>query len=102
MLGARVVVADLTGLNANVFYELGIRHAARKPVVLISETEPLPFDTGQLRTVMFHSDDLQSGDECRSEVARQIAAALEGRFYSPVTTALDLSAAATGTTTDRT
>jgi hypothetical protein len=30
---AKVLLADLSGKNANVFYELGLAHAARKPVV---------------------------------------------------------------------
>ncbi len=35
---AKVVLAELTSKNANVFYELGLAHAIGKPVVLISET----------------------------------------------------------------
>jgi hypothetical protein len=33
---ARVLVAELTGRNPNVLYELGLAHALRKPVVLVS------------------------------------------------------------------
>jgi hypothetical protein len=33
---AKLLLADLTGKNANVFYELGLSHAARKPVVFTS------------------------------------------------------------------
>lgn len=48
VLEAQAVVADLTEHNPNVFYELGIRHTARKPTVLIAEEgERLPFDVGQ-------------------------------------------------------
>jgi hypothetical protein len=36
---ADVVVADCTGRNPNVFYELGIAHALEKPVVLITQDE---------------------------------------------------------------
>ena len=40
-----LVIADLTGSNANVFYELSIRHGFRKPVVQIIDAEQaIPFD----------------------------------------------------------
>ncbi len=44
-------VADLTGANANVFYELGLRHAMRPctTVLVSAETGRLPFDVGLLR-----------------------------------------------------
>lgn len=48
-------VADLTGANANVFYELGLRHGIRpSTTVLVSgETGRLPFDVGPLRTLPY-------------------------------------------------
>ena len=40
-----LVIADLTGQNPNVFYELAIRHAIRKPLVqIIKDGEQIPFD----------------------------------------------------------
>jgi len=35
---ATLLVGELTGKNANVFYELGLGHAIGKPIILISET----------------------------------------------------------------
>src|SRR5713101_1049786 len=35
---ARCVVADLTGRNPNVFYELGLAHAIGKPTLLLSQS----------------------------------------------------------------
>lgn len=48
------VIADLTDLNPNVFYELGVRHALRNKTILIAleGTEP-PFDVGDLRIVWY-------------------------------------------------
>lgn len=52
-----LVIADLTGRNANVYYELGILHAARKPFVqVIREGEEIPFDTKDLRTIKIGTD----------------------------------------------
>ncbi len=48
-------VADLTGANANVFYELGLRHGVRPSttVMLSAEAGRLPFDVAPLRTVPY-------------------------------------------------
>lgn len=51
---AKVLLAELTGKNANVFYELGLSHARRKPVVLIAGSlEDVPFDLRHLRIVTY-------------------------------------------------
>src|SRR4051812_10120416 len=40
-----VMIADVTGNNANVFYEIGLRQALLKPYVLMAEKgHRLPFD----------------------------------------------------------
>lgn len=68
-----LVIADLTGLNANVFYELAIRHMVRKPVVqIIQKGEALPFDITQSRTIFLDHTDLDSAEACREEMIRQI------------------------------
>lgn len=55
-----LVIADLSGRNPNVLYELGIRHAARKPVIqLASDSNDLPFDIASVRTIIV---DLQNID----------------------------------------
>jgi len=47
-----VLLADLTGKNPNVFYELGLAHALAKPVILIAETlDDIPFDLRALRVI---------------------------------------------------
>ena len=47
---ADVIIADLTGLNPNVFYELGLAHAMNKKVVIITQDiSELPFDIKSYR-----------------------------------------------------
>ena len=48
-------VADLTTANANVFYELGLRHAVRpwSTVLIFADGERLPFDVGLLRALAY-------------------------------------------------
>ena len=48
------MVADLTGRNPNVFYELGLAHAAMKPVVFTAANiEDVPFDLRHLRVILY-------------------------------------------------
>lgn len=42
---AELVIADLTDQNANVFYELGVRHTLNTPTILITQNiKEVPFD----------------------------------------------------------
>lgn len=51
---SKVLLADLTDKNANVFYELGLAHAAGKPVVLTSNRlDDVPFDLRHLRVIIY-------------------------------------------------
>ncbi len=48
---ADVIIADLTGLNANVMYELGLAHSFNKKTIVITQDDlaTLPFDLKQYR-----------------------------------------------------
>jgi hypothetical protein len=51
---ARFVIADLTGKNANVFYELGMAHALEKDVILLAQdVGDVPFDLRQMNIIEY-------------------------------------------------
>jgi len=73
-------VADITGANPNVFYELGIRHAMRprSTVILFAEGTTLPFDIALLRGVPYRTGEHGAPLDpktCSANVARQLDAA---------------------------
>jgi hypothetical protein len=86
LLHARSAVADLTGRNPNVFYELGVRHMANLPVALIvAHDEPaLPFDLAQMRVIRYDHTNLDSAELCRKTLVDHLRAGLEGAVDSPI------------------
>lgn len=51
---ARLLIADLTGKNPNVFYEIGLAHAIGKEVILITQSmDDVPFDLKALRCIVY-------------------------------------------------
>ncbi|MEZ6211138.1 MAG: hypothetical protein R3B46_07845 [Phycisphaerales bacterium] len=79
---AKLVVADLSMLNPNVFYELALRHVKRKPLVcLIRKSDRIPFDINQLGVVVIDNANLYSFvpqiDTYRSQFASKARRAIE-------------------------
>ena len=76
VIEAPLVIADLTGGNANVFYELALRHATRRPVVALSEVgSRIPFDVAAFRVVQVDTsaaDGLEAGRKTLAERVRGI------------------------------
>lgn len=76
---ASIVVAELTGRNPNVFYELGIAHALGKPVVQLTQNiEDVPFDIRHLRTLPYEWREEwppQELDRLRDQLSAHLAAA---------------------------
>jgi hypothetical protein len=49
-----LIVADLTGKNPNVFYEVGISHTLKKPVLLLAQAiDDVPFDLRHRRVLLY-------------------------------------------------
>ncbi len=98
-----LVLADLTDRNANVFYELAIRHAVFKPVVqIIKAGESIPFDVAVMRTVQVDLTDPDSVEAAREEVVKQIRAveADPSHVDTPLASAIDVLDARKGGRSD--
>jgi signal transduction histidine kinase len=94
LVQADLVVADLSEHNANVFYELAVRHAARKPLIqLISREFALPFDVAGMRTIFYDLADPDENDRAKKEI-RDHLDAIEtdsDAIDTPISAALDLA-----------
>lgn len=58
IIEAKVVIAEITPTNANVFYEVGYAHALHKPTILLVEKDKrkeLPFDISGYRCIMYEN-----------------------------------------------
>src|SRR5690606_27903371 len=87
-----LVIANLTGENPNVFYELALRHATRKPCIHISESPgPLPFDVASMRTIFF-VDNMRAVEKCKQDLENAIKAAEKNleEVGSPISVAFDI------------
>jgi len=80
---ADLVIADVSGANANVMYELGMRHTLHKCTIPIGEHGKLPFDITVIRTIEFRRSNAGLID-ARDELIDHIQACLDGR-HRPLT-----------------
>jgi predicted nucleotide-binding protein len=93
ILDADIVIADISGLNPNVMYELGIRHAAALPAIqLAAKGESLPFDIANIRTIIFDLKSVDATAAARETLIQFLSAFDSGAYLgeSPVSAALDL------------
>jgi hypothetical protein len=94
IIDADLVIADLSGHNPNVFYELAIRHMIRKPLIhMINKGENIPFDVVTQRTIPFDVHDLNSVDSAKSDLNKQINTILEKgieEIENPISISIDL------------
>lgn len=82
LLHAKLVIADLSYHNPNVFYELAIRHATRLPTVqIIRANDRIPFDLHQIRTIRIDTANIYTLvprlDTYRAQITSQVRLALE-------------------------
>lgn len=76
ILNSELVIADLTKLNPNVFYEIGIRHVVQKPIIHINvENEKIPFDISLYRAISYsirRHKDLVDAQEAIAAAVRSV------------------------------
>ena len=65
ILNSSFIIADLTGRNPNVMYELGIVHVLGKPALNVTQESPgdLPFDISTVQTRMYDINRIGKGGE---------------------------------------
>jgi len=88
-----LVVADLSRKNPNVYYELAIRHAVKKSVILIGESElDIPFDLAAQRVISY-SLDPDDIINAKAQLTSQIDSVESENFIvdSPMTDTIDIS-----------
>jgi tetratricopeptide (TPR) repeat protein len=75
---ADALVADITGSNANVMYELGFATALKKQVILLNQSvEKSPFDVKDLRQIVYDRNRLVK--DCRPRLVSSLVAILSGQ-----------------------
>ncbi len=94
LLLADLVLADLSIDNANVFYELGVRHALRKRglIHIQSGRAYMPYDIFNVRTIPYQCDEngqpdpeyLEKDKQAIIKMARDTWESDENRIHSPI------------------
>lgn len=95
IISADLVIADLTGNNPNVFYELAIRHSYRKPTIQIIKGEmDIPFDVANMRTISYETT-LSGVDTAKKDIESMLISIEDGDIVhnpvSEVSTLLNIS-----------
>jgi tetratricopeptide (TPR) repeat protein len=88
---SRIALTDLSGLNPNVMYELGVRHRARQAGTVIFRQlgAKLPFDISQIKAFPYEYEPEAAARESQALITRVLTESLEhNRIDSPVQRAL--------------
>jgi hypothetical protein len=86
IISSDLIIVDLTDLNPNVMYELGISHAINKPTILmkneLNDGHSLPFDTQNHNTIFYNLDSL---DDVKQKLKNQIeGVSNDTETYNPI------------------
>ncbi len=79
---SRLIIAEISPANPNVFYEVGYAHALNKPTILIAEkTTKLPFDVSPFRT-LFYENTIAGKQKIEEGLRKHIEASLTDRDWN--------------------
>jgi hypothetical protein len=95
IISSQLIVADLTGANPNVFYEVGLAHALKKRVVLLTQdVSEVPFDLRSYRMVQYDTH-FARVENAQNQLIELAKGAIDGtvQFGSPITDFLGLEVA---------
>jgi tetratricopeptide (TPR) repeat protein len=86
---SRFAIADISGLNPNVFYELGVRHRARQAGTVILRqlklTALVPFDIKDIKVFPYECDTEQQIADAQKAITQVLSESLKQvRIDSPV------------------
>lgn len=78
ILSDEVAIVDITSLNPNVFYELGVRHALRRSVTILIQKKGtrIPFNIRGMRVITYDLD-IKSAREAQNEIEKFVRSGLE-------------------------
>jgi tetratricopeptide (TPR) repeat protein len=89
---SRFAFVDITGLNANVFYELGVRHHANESGTAIFRQitkQPPPFDISHIKAFPYEYQPTEQIEASKKRITEVLTNSLEyNRIDSPVQSAL--------------
>lgn len=95
IIKSKMVIADLSFHNPNVFYELAVRHMKGLPAIHLSRTaDKIPFDIGNFRTITLDMTDLYSFvpqlETYKAQISSQLRSLLEanGDVENPISSYL--------------
>lgn len=92
ILRADIAIVDISGRNANVFYELAIRHAYGLPTIQITREDisSIPFDVHNVRTIQYNLS-VSGADEAKNTIIKAIESIEQGeKILNPVTAVSDI------------
>lgn len=93
VINSELVIADLSEYNANVFYELAIRHATKKHYIqVIRRGYDIPFDLKNTRTI-FYDFDIEEAENAKTKLEELLVSSQGmGEVENPISNAINFQA----------